>query len=468
MFTHKYLMTACCAAVLAFGLAACSSSSSDDDQVAKKPPVVLPPTDDPPPTDDEIAAATKEAGTKAVAIGVIMGAAGLGGTGDGVAPTVVQVLGEYNLAIKHGETSITVEGASPDDDVKFTQARDFGDGRTMHTLTKDADADGNVMTEVAIVSTDIEAPTDIPFVMADGKGRWMLEVGEEFLTFVTDHSGLAMLTDSRVDLPAPSGSVTLMGDIATTKDVKENEYRGTFDGAEGKFTCIGTVAAGCDVTVLDGEITSMVNVHFTPDEDVTVEEDDADYLYYGFWLKKTTDEDGVLTYDEVATFADSKVGATRSVAEVDGIAVYNGGSVGVYVKNVYNPDRTIASATSGHFRADAMLTATFGDVVVEQKGTIAPNLLNTLTGTIDNFVLQHEEENSWSVNLQGAIDADDGTVTSADGATGGGAPGSWSATFHGPITAVDGVAPAPSSVVGEFNANFSDGTAAGGFGARTQ
>ena len=36
---------------------------------------------------------------------------------------------------------------------------DFGDGRTKHTRTMDADADGNVMTEVVIVSTDIEAPS---------------------------------------------------------------------------------------------------------------------------------------------------------------------------------------------------------------------------------------------------------------------------------------------------------------------
>ena len=179
------------------------------------------------------------------------------------------------------------------------------------------------MTEVAIVSTDIEAPTDIPFVKPDpdsSEGRYVLNANDDedenaqSLTVVEDHSGLAMLTDSRVAVPAPSGSVTLMGDIEATEDVKENEYRGTFDGAEGTFTCIGTVDAGCSVTVVDGEITSMVDVHFTPDDDVTVEEDDADYLYYGFWLKKTTDEDGVLTYDEVATFADSKVDATESVS----------------------------------------------------------------------------------------------------------------------------------------------------------
>ena len=48
-----------------------------------------------------------------------------------------------------------------------------------------------------------------------------------------------MLTDPRVTVPAPSGSVDLMGDNADTKDVNENDYSGTFDGASGTFTCTG-------------------------------------------------------------------------------------------------------------------------------------------------------------------------------------------------------------------------------------
>ena len=148
-----------------------------------------------------------------------------------------------------------------------------------------------------------------------------------------------------------------------------------------------------------------------------------------------------------------------------------GGATGVYVKSVSNPDGTEASATSGHFMADASLMATFGQVNVEGCtdgdllcGTIAPSMLNTLTGDITNFDLSGGEYNEWAVNLQGEIDTSNGTVTSEDGATGGGAPGSWSATFHGDVTEVADVVPKPSSVVGEFNANFSNGSVAGGFG----
>ena len=33
-------------------------------------------------------------------------------------------------------------------------------------------------------------------------------------------------------------------------------------------------------------------------------------MQYGAWLQKTTDEDGVVEYDEVETFAESSIAAT--------------------------------------------------------------------------------------------------------------------------------------------------------------
>ena len=146
----------------------------------------------------------------------------------------------------------------------------------------------------------------------------------------------------------------------------------------------------------------------------------------------------------------------------------------MYVHETVNSDGTRQSATAGQFAADASLTATFGQVPVsdtDTTGTIAANLLNTVTGTIDSFVLEHGEANTWAVNLKGTRAADANEIAGDDGATGGGAPGDWSGTFHGatPLTAAadDGTARvAPGSVVGEFNANFSNGSAVGAFGAR--
>ena len=42
---------------------------------------------------------------------------------------------------------------------------------------------------------------------------------------------------------------------------------------------------------------------FTPDTGATSDVPDADYLHYGFWLKRTTDAMGAVVYDEVETFA---------------------------------------------------------------------------------------------------------------------------------------------------------------------
>ena len=222
---------------------------------------------------------------------------------------------------------------------------------------------------------------------------------------------------------------------------------------------------------------------FTPDEGATSDVADADYLHYGFWLRRTTDEDGVLTYNEVQTFAGSSIAATTAaLRSVTGSATYDGGAVGVYViNNEYDVDTgVVVDATSGHFQADASLMATFGQVNDDQdEGTIGlTNQLNTITGTIDNFVLQHGEANTWSVALDGDITQNAGTASGT--ANGGvmGQDGSFSATFHGPVAQVDHdmdpgtdpdiEAPQPHTVVGEFNANFGNGSAAGGFGARTK
>ena len=64
--------------------------------------------------------------------------------------------------------TVTVNGATDDDDEKFTQAMDFEDGRTMHVRTMDANDDGEVVEEVVVVSTDIEAPKATPFAMVAG------------------------------------------------------------------------------------------------------------------------------------------------------------------------------------------------------------------------------------------------------------------------------------------------------------
>ena len=81
-----------------------------------------------------------------------------------------------------------------------------------------------------------------------------------------------------------------------------------------------------------------------------------------FGSMRTTDSDGVLEYNEVETFAGSTEPRSDTSA-VTGTATYSGGATGVYVHSVIKPDGSEASATSGHFTADAELTAHFGQTV---------------------------------------------------------------------------------------------------------
>ena len=455
-----------------------------------------------------IAAATKEAAIEAEAAQGADGSpsatlhadAGLGGTNtaDGTAVTT------YTMTIERPrsgtEIKIVDSALNGDDDPKFMQAMDLGGGTTMHTRMMEADDDGNVMTEVVVVTTDIEAPKATKFaeVMgqtlnvdldtttdADNDGTadndlTALAVGADINTApVADDPVLGLVKSAA--FAAGSGDSVLHTfaryqlDSDTTTDgnqtVEAFTAPGTYNGAMGTYRCSSTTA-DCTVTVDDeGAITAMsAGWAFIPATGATSDVADADYLHYGFWLKRTTDDDGVLTYNEVETFAGSSIAQTADVSSVRGTASYEGGATGVYVHTVDNPDGTRNRATSGHFTADASLTATFGQTTAADPGgadQIAPNMLNTITGIIDSFVLSGGESNAWEVTLnRGAIVAAPGA---ASGTTTGG--GSYSATFHGPVGDHDSDAatpeiPYPGSVVGEFDAVFSNGSVAGAFGAR--
>ncbi|MYB89002.1 MAG: hypothetical protein F4X93_03450, partial [Proteobacteria bacterium] len=374
---------------------------------------------DPGPTAEEIAAATAAAATKRTAIETEAAVAaaddeGLGGTG---APTDAQVAGEYNVNIKYDETSITVEGTTADDNETFMQAMDFEDGRTMHTRTMDADADGNVVSEVVIVSTDIAAPTAVPFAMfelADGTTPQALNARDLDDAVDADNDGTATNDWTALNVVAAniaqimsggfsssgSGTLNYANDDASTDNMDEAfETAGTYNGASGTYRCNGTSA--CSITYdAMGMITSVAGDWvFTPDAGATSDQPDYDYLHYGFWLQRTTDSDDAVTYNEVQTFAGSSIAGSGSTTSVRGSATYSGGAVGVYVREAYKEtDGSIDTATSGHFIANVALTATFGQVHAgddpsdtSQPGTIAPNMLNTLTGTINNFMLSNGE-----------------------------------------------------------------------------
>ncbi len=174
----KDLMTVCCAAVLAFGLAACGSSSDDNDMPAVTdsgmPDAMEPEAEDAPagPTPEEMAAeaaaATMAAGTKVMAINAEAGETGEADAGlCGSSAPNTGTAGAYRLSIKRDSDGTTVEISleeAGEDDPKFMQAMDFEDGRTVHVRDN-----GMGEEEVVIVSTDIDEPTATPFAMVMGQ-----------------------------------------------------------------------------------------------------------------------------------------------------------------------------------------------------------------------------------------------------------------------------------------------------------
>ena len=74
----------------------------------------------------------------------------------------------YRLAISRArgeaaEIKVTDPDNAGDDDPKFTVAEMLSGGRQMLTRTMEANDDGEVMTEVVLVATDIDGPKATAF-----------------------------------------------------------------------------------------------------------------------------------------------------------------------------------------------------------------------------------------------------------------------------------------------------------------
>ena len=156
MSTQKNLITLCFAAVSTLGLAACGGGDASVTETTVIEPVVDPTLEEIAAEAAAVVAATKAAATKLTAIDVATDpVAGIGGSGAYM----------IDIARSRSGTKITITDSAMegDDDPKFMQVMDFGDGRTMHTRTMDVNEDGNVITEVVIVSTDVAEPKATAF-----------------------------------------------------------------------------------------------------------------------------------------------------------------------------------------------------------------------------------------------------------------------------------------------------------------
>ena len=263
-------------------------------------------------------------------------------------------------------------------------------------------------------------------------------------------------------------------DDATTREVDESEestFAGMFNGVAGKYSCTGTCTATTDE---DGDLSELGGVwSFTPTADDLTKvmipgvDHDTSFLAFGYWLQATEKDDGSTSY-LVGTFFDGSQAYTGTRANLDGSATYSGSAAGMYGRKTLNSDGSVASATSGHFTATANLTATFDQTATE---SIAPNMLNTITGTINNFSDGGQMvDPAWSLKLDSIdIEAVNNDAMFAGSTSGTGQDGNWRGQFFGnppPDTGVaDDTNDYPMGVAGDFTGHFRNGHVIGAFGA---
>ena len=234
---------------------------------------------------------------------------------------------------------------------------------------------------------------------------------------------------------------------------------GSYKGAAGTFYCHS--ATGCVITrTLENEATMTPasaapaanggGWGFAADPGATVT--DLDYIYFGAWLKKPTNE---LTDALIGAFAGGgKVIAV--ITALEGTAEYNGSATGFYAKRMAGSE----DAEAGQFSATANLKAAFGD----------DNADGTIQGSITDFQ-KHDGTSldGWMVTLGGTVVLTDETLATAlvaagtaAGTTTGSAEGAslmgdWAARLFDTDLDADMAKRFPRGVVGTFNATHGAG-----------
>lgn len=326
-------------------------------------------------------------------------------------------------------------------------------------------------------NADVTAATDDAVLRNDysdiGAMTWAQIVGPENVMKIRRLDGAAV---TQVDSVSVSGSATMFtadaaipanltdtDDAADGTQVADGDYfAAEHMGIPGTVFC----ASNDCVMATDGDLSG--SWYFTPAQgtELYVAATGANagkyvqaslYGRYGYWLS----EDGsaialhsalgsIVTGATTTNTANLDLGADENGNDVT--ARYSGNAVGFSVRNDGDGD----AVASGHFDADVSLTASFGG---------NPTLGGHISGFRGNAVNSNWRVQLNQVNLAGT------TVAVADGvASGGGAAGVWTATGYGPAQTQDANGSAvnhrPEGFVGRFNANFSDGAAAGAYATR--
>ena len=311
--------------------------------------------------------------------------------------------------------------------------------------------------------TSDDAATQSVYAYTDIATAGMKPFGTEYGLMVTfDSTG----TTASLAGAASSEFPTAPGDAGAQQYAANDvAFVGTYAGVTGTFDCGGedacTVTRHPDTHALSVTVGSLV---FTPDDatDMVTIADPDGYLYFGFWLEKPDNAQGMHRF---ATFAS---GATAfdntTIAPIIGRATYEGPAAGKYItRDIANNEATI-----GIFTATAEMLADFA-VAADGTRTAAGTNVGTLQGTIGDFMDGDESLGNWLITLDPAtmsITAATPTMGSTTARIGAYSTptdmteGHWESNFFGVHDNGD-----PASVAGRFDVHNDHATISGAFGA---
>ena len=236
---------------------------------------------------------------------------------------------------------------------------------------------------------------------------------------------------------------------------------GTYWGVSGTYSCDPGDATMC-TSVVDAETGNLELTGgawtFTPaDPKAMVAEGKS--VEYGWW---SNEPEGAMPLEVGIFFDPAAATGHTGTHTIGGKATYSGHAVGSYAIH-----RGVGQENdSGNFVAEAMLSATFGNIDVDNDGTGDGA---NISGMIDNFMDADGESLDWTVTLKKAdITANNGMF--ASGANGtvwsmgdakSDASGSWDGGLSGGANTE-----APTAAGGVFTSEYGNvGRMAGAFGA---
>ncbi len=299
-------------------------------------------------------------------------------------------------------------------------------------------ATGDEAADTVVLYTNIDPPGSRPFSGENGKytadngldDDGNLPIVEDTDTTQIVSSGLPTGPGLRTHEPGPGGTV---------------EESGTFDGAPGAFICTPAAESACMSSIRDGggyTLTGGGGWKFVPTAGALVPEPDAEYQYFGWWLRET---DGAYAIGFFHGGAGDAMDEFANLAALQGSATYSGPAVGKFAIQ-----RPLAEAEAGDFTATAVLEVDFGDATTP----------GTVEGSIAGFMAEGQAKD-WSVALETAAIGTHGTIslggvnTAFTRWTIGGVEAEPAATWSGQFHDVD-LDSTPTVATGRFDAAHGD------------